>query len=256
MQSIPPAAPRPNLPPPIPALPTPALPTAPRRGGRTVAPTRASRTLNRDAIVAAALAVLDADGLDAVTMRRVANELDTGPASLYAHVADKEEMVAAVLDRVAGEVTVPTTFEAADWQEQLKAIGRDTRAAFGRHRDIARATLGVVPVGPNALTIVNAILGLLRAGGVSDRVAALSVDILALYFGAVSYEESLEASDKHAGADGEIYHEQLRDFFGALPADRFPHLSAMAAALTTGDGDERFEFGLDLLVRGIASTVA
>lgn len=240
---------------PVAPLPVAPLPAPPRRGGRPLAPGRATRTLSRDAVITAALAVLDAEGLDAVTMRRVATELDTGPASLYAHVADKDEMVAAVLDRVAGEVPVPLTFEPDDWQEQLKQIGRDTRAAFSRHRDIARATLGVVPVGPNALTIVNGILGLMRAGGVSDRVAALSVDILALYFSAVSYEESLEASDKHVGDDGEIYHQQLRDFFGALPADRYPHVGAMAEALTTGDGEERFEFGLDLLVRGIASTV-
>jgi hypothetical protein len=86
-------------------------------------------------------------------------------------------------------------------------------------------------------------------------VAALSVDILSLYFSAVSYEESLEDNDMREAKDGDAYHQQLRGFFAALPAQSYPHLVAMAGPLTEGDGDARFEFGLDLLVRGIASTV-
>jgi AcrR family transcriptional regulator len=233
-----------------------ALPPSPRRRGPAVAaPGRASRTLSRTAILDAALAVLDAEGLDAVTMRRVATQLSTGPASLYAHVADKEEMVAALLDRVIGEVELPATIDPANWQEQLKQVSRSARATFVRHRDIARATLGTVPTGENALTVSNLVVGILLGAGASEQVASFSIDLLSLYFSTVAYEESLEALDEQAGADSDQYHLQLRQFFGALPVDRFPHLVALAVPMTTGGGDERFEFGLDLLVRGIASTI-
>jgi AcrR family transcriptional regulator len=233
------------------------LPVAPRRQGRArQTQRRTPRTLSREAIVDVALELLDAEGLDAVTMRRVADELGTGPASLYAHVSDKDEMVALVLDRVIGEVVVPEVIDPKRWQEQLKDITRSTRATFGRHRDVAKASLGNVPTGEGALPVMNAIVGVLLAGGVTPQVASLSVDILALYATAAAYEESLETFPKagdQAGADA--FHEELKDFFGSLPADRFPHLVALAEPLTSGDGDHRFEFGLDILVRGIASTV-
>jgi AcrR family transcriptional regulator len=232
-----------------------ALPPGPRRHGRTrQTPQRSSRSLSREAIVDAAIEVLDAEGLAAVTMRRVAEALDTGPASLYAHVADKEEMVAAVLDRVLGEAVIPDPIDPDRWQEQLKEILRSARATFGRHRDIARASLGNIPTGEGALPGMNAMVGILLAGGVSPMVASLSVDILALYVTASAFEESLETFPTGEEAKA-AFHEELREFFAGLPADRFPHLVALAGPLTAEDGDHRFEFGLDLLVRGIASTV-
>jgi Tetracyclin repressor-like, C-terminal domain len=99
-------------------------------------------------------------------------------------------------------------------------------------------------------------VGILLASGVSRRVAALSVDILALYFTATAFEESLEDYDLNDDAAVTVFKDQLQQFFAGLPADRFPHLVDMAGPITTGDRDERFEFGLDLLVRGIASTVS
>jgi AcrR family transcriptional regulator len=233
-----------------------ALPSPPRRQGRA-RPTskRSSRTLSRTAIVDAAITVLDAEGLDAVTMRRVADELGTGPASLYAHVADKHEMVAAVLDRIATEIPLPDPIDPRRWQDQLRTLIRDSRDTFSRHKDIARASLGNIPTGEGALPVMNAMVGVLLAGGVSAAVAALSVDILALYATASSYEDSLETFPKDDPQWSEQFHAELKAFFGSLPADRFPHLVALAEPLTTGDGDHRFEFGLDLLIRGIASTV-
>jgi AcrR family transcriptional regulator len=234
----------------------PAVPPPPRRGKPiAVKPQRPPRTLSRTAIIDAALSILDAEGLAAVTMRRVAEELGTGPASLYAHVADKEEMVAAVLDRVIGEVAIPDPIDADRWQEQLKEMSRSARAAFARHRDIARASMGNVPTGENALVVSDAMVGVLLAGGVSPNVAGLSIDILALYFTATAFEESLEDAPPDTDASKAEFHYELRRFFESLPPERFPHLVRMAEPLTTGDHEERFEFGLDLLVRGIASTV-
>ena len=92
-------------------------------------------------------------------------------------------------------------------------------------------------------------LAVLRDAGIPDQVCAYAVDILPLYATATAYEESLHA----AKDDDENFIEELQGFFRALPADRFPNFVALAEALTSGAGDERFEFGLDALVRGIDS---
>src|SRR4051794_32123962 len=82
-------------------------------------PARDRTPLSRDAIVDAAMAILDAEGLDALTMRRVATALGTGPASLYAHVAGKDELLELMIDRVAAELEVPDP-DPDHWQEQVK----------------------------------------------------------------------------------------------------------------------------------------
>jgi AcrR family transcriptional regulator len=215
---------------------------------------RAPRTLNREAIIDAAIKVLDAEGLDAVTMRRVADALGTGPASLYAHVADKDEMVDLVYDQIIREVELPAVIDPANWQEQLKDIFRDIRRVMHRHRDIARASLGNIPTGEGALPVMNSMVGILIEGGVAPDIASLSVDILGLYATATAYEESLEAFPTDP-EQSEQFHRELNNFFASLPREQYPYLFALAGPLTEGDGDHRFEFGLDLLVRGIASTV-
>ena len=209
--------------------------------------------MSLDLIIDAALGVIDAEGLDALTMRRVSEELGTGPASLYAHVANKDELLAAAFDRVTGEIPIPAEPDARRWQEQLAELFRSAREVYTRHGDIARASLGLVPTGEHSLTLANAMLGLLRSGGVSDRVAALSVDLFALYLSANAFEQSLDVYDATMaqpdfGAD-------LHGFISQLPVDRFPHLVAVAEPLTAGGRDERFDFGLDLLIRGIESTI-
>lgn len=211
--------------------------------------------LSRDAVLTAALEVLDAEGLDAVTMRRVAEQLDTGPASLYAHVSDKDDLVDALLDRIIGELDISEPPDPQRWQEQLKQWVRDVRTLFARHNDIARASLGRVPTGANALPVVEWSLAVLKAGNVPDQVAAWSADILALYVGAVAFEESIEQVTIGDEAAAAAHYDQIHQTFLSLDPAAFPVMTSLAGALVAGGGDERFEFGLDLLVRGIASTV-
>lgn len=235
------------------------MPTPPRlRTGEAEAerPARPPRrrSLNKQAIVDAALRIVDAEGLDAMTMRRVGQELDTGGASLYAHVANKEELIELVVDRVIGELEIPDAPDADRWQEQVKQCVRAMRATLAAHNDIARACLARIPLGPNALRGTEALIGVMRAGHLPDQVVAYAVDQLALYATATAYEESIYANVAAGPEDVTRFVEQMRAYFEALPTDRFPNLVALAAPLTAGsDGDERFEFGLDLLVRGLAS---
>src|ERR671931_2103331 len=99
--------------------------------------TRRRDPITREAIVEAALRVLDAEGLDGLSMRRLAEELDTGASSLYWHVGSKDGLLDLVFDKVIGEQKVPDP-DPERWQEQLKEIGRTMRATILRHRDIVR----------------------------------------------------------------------------------------------------------------------
>jgi AcrR family transcriptional regulator len=210
-------------------------------------------SLDRDAIVDAALRVLDREGADGLTMRRVAEELGTGAGALYWHLGNKEELLNLLIDRISSEIRLPEP-DPARWQEQLKEVARETRTVFRRHRDIARLTFGRVPIGPNLVRFVEWQLTLLRAAGVPDRTAALAGDLFALYVGAFAYEESLPFASP-AGDDAPPHEivAMIRDYFASLPRERFPNTVELAEELTSGDPDERFEFGLDVLIRGLAA---
>jgi AcrR family transcriptional regulator len=218
-----------------------------RRGGRT-------RALSREAIVDAGLAIVDLEGIDALTMRTVAHALGTGAASLYAHVASKDELLEAIIERVIGEVELPGPPDPERWEEQIKELAREMRRVFARHRDLARASFARIPVGENALRGSEWMIAVLRAGGLADQVIAYACDLLPLYVMAVAYEESLFAGQELTVDDMQEYVGRLRDYFAALPADRFANVVALAGPLTAGGGnDVRFEFGLEVLIRGLAA---
>jgi AcrR family transcriptional regulator len=224
---------------------------------RTRQPSAPRVQLSRDVIVDSALKLLDADGLDGVSMRRVAEVLGTGPASLYAHVANKDELLDLLLDRIASEIEVPEP-DPARWREQLREVGRQTYQVFRRHRDIAVVSLANIPTGHNTLRAADRMFAIMLAGGVPPRVAAWALDRISLYIAADSYESSLYT--KRQVSSGlteqqfmERYIADVRAFYDHLPADKFPHLAKHLGDLTGGDSEERFEFGLDMLIRSLAT---
>jgi AcrR family transcriptional regulator len=199
--------------------------------------------------------IVDSEGLDALTMRTVAHSLGTGAASLYAHVANKEELLELVIDQAIGEVSFDVGApDPARWQEQLKQGLREIRAMWARHGDLARASFARVPLGENALRGSETMIAVMKAGDLPDQVIAYACDLLPLYVGAVAYEESLFSREDIGPAEVESFVTSMRDYFAALPPERFPFTVALAGPLTAGGaGDERFEFGLEVLVRGIAA---
>jgi AcrR family transcriptional regulator len=225
-----------------------AVPEPPWRRARK-ASTR--RPLTRDAIVETALRILDREGVDAVSMRSVAHELGTGPASLYWHVANKDELLDLLYDRIIGEVEIPKGVRT--WQEQIKEFAHAIRAVLREHRDVARITLARIPTGPNAMIRMEWMLGVLRSAGIPDQAIALGADAATLFINAFCYEEATPF--RAAGKTGDIEQgaELLEQYFSSLPPERFPNFAALASALTMGTVDERFEFGLDMLVRALES---
>lgn len=229
-----------------------------RAKGRTRDPERAGDRLSADRIVEVAIEQMRERGYDAVTMRSIAKALGTGPASLYAHVASRAELDQLVVDRVSAQLQIAAP-DPERWDEQLRQALRDMLALYRDHPGVARATLGMIPVGPGVLLITERILALLRAGRVPDQYAAWAIDVLSLLVASVAVEEDMwrqRIGDDAAEASVEATVAQVRATFDRLPADHFPLVTSMAEALTTGGGDERFEFAVTLLVEGLKAVSA
>ncbi len=202
--------------------------------------------LSREAVVAAALQVLDADGGDALTMRRVADQIGVSASSLYGYVDNKEELVNLVLDRLFEEVELPAT---GSWQETLKKFGRALLGMYRRHRGVAVLTLGRVVITPNMLPLSERILSELRSAGMPDQVAVFVGDLAGLYVGSFAYELDVAPL---AGQEQDFL-AQFTAWIKSLPAERFPNTVALADVAVAGSAEQRFEWGMDVLVRGLES---
>lgn len=220
-------------------------------------PRERKEPLTTDRIVDAALEMMRTDGYDAVSMRSLARTLDTGPASLYQHVRNRDELDQLVLDRIASQIDVPEP-DPERWAEQLKQMLRDTLAIYRAHPGSARAAMGQVPTMDGTMRVAEGMMAICLAGGISPQAAAWMCDAASLYVGAIAYEESIwiarENSTK-AGEqpDHEAIDEQMLQFWQQLPPERFPMLTKYSTEMTSGDGDDRFEFGIDMLVSGLAA---
>jgi len=231
-----------------------ALPPPPRFPRPSKRPTRRT-ALTVEAIVAAAIEVLDEAGVAGLSMRRVADQLGTGAASLYAHVTGRDELLELVFDELVGQVSLPEP-DPKIWREQVRQMLRDLRAVLISHRDAALAGLGRIPTSPKVLVAVETLVATLRAGGLSDRAIALGLDQLTLYVSADAFEEGLMQHGGMSPEELQRYYEDAHAFYMRLPATRFPVLASIADEMTRPDGDERFEFGLDVLIAGLEAVSA
>jgi AcrR family transcriptional regulator len=209
----------------------------------------AKAPLSENAIVDAALAITRSEGLDAVTMRRVAAELDTGAASLYVYVQNRDELLRAMMDRVAGSVPRFTP-NPERWREQVHELMRTFREALEADPGLASILTGEPPTTENALAGAESLLGILLAGGIAPQDAAWAVDILMLLVTATATEADLRR------ATGEVDILRIRETFAALPPARFPLLMGHASELVSGTGDERFRFAIDTFLDGLVARTA
>lgn len=181
--------------------------------------------LSREVAVQAALQVLGAGGGQALTMRRVADQIGVSASSLYGYVANKEELVQLVPDRIIEEIDIPPA--GGDWQEGLKDFGRALLGVFRRHPGVAELSLGRVPMGPSMLAAGEILLGELRSVGIPDQVAAYVGDLAGLYVGAFAYEEEVMAW----GSAAQDPRPQMAAWLASLPPDQFPNTVALASFL-------------------------
>jgi AcrR family transcriptional regulator len=204
----------------------------------------AKAPLGEDVVVGAALEILKSEGLEAVTMRRVAAALDTGAASLYVYVSGRDGLLQAMLDRVIAAVELKPP-DPSCWRGQLHSLLARMRRALVAHPGIAAMTLAEPPTTEAVLRLVENLLGILLAGGLDPQDAAWACDIFVLLATAAAIEADARRADPREQAD-EIYQR-----FAGLSPDRFPLIAAHAAQMVAGDGDERFRVAIDVVIDGM-----
>jgi AcrR family transcriptional regulator len=221
--------------------------------------------LSRDEIVRAAIAVADAEGPDAISMRRIGRELRAGTMSLYYHVGSKEDLVDAMLEAMETEINVPDP--SGDWRADLRAFAHSQRTALQRHPWIMDFIGHRPPSGPNDARQFERMLALIDQTGL-DAIATIRVLMtLASYvMGAVVREHQEERGQQAEElADAEIPAEvraaerqRVGEWF--RKSGKYPHiLRIMESGIDPDDPktrDERFEFGLEIVFDGIAAQMA
>ncbi|GAA1960586.1 TetR/AcrR family transcriptional regulator C-terminal domain-containing protein [Kitasatospora viridis] len=224
---------------------TTGAPTPPRsRRERPAKP-----ALSLAGIVASALQVMREEGLPRVTMRRLAQELDTGPASLYVYVANTAELHAAILDELLGELDLAADAAPGPWQDRLTGLlTRYTVLLFG-HPGLAQSALVARPAGPHYLALVEAVLALLAEGGVPDERAAWGVDLLLQVATATAAEQSARDADPGSAQDLRAHVAALR---GADPATH-PRITALADRLFAGSPEQRLGWAFRAVIAGVAA---
>ncbi len=210
----------------------------------------AKPALTRDGIVAAAVSLMREEGLDQVTMRRLAAQLDTGAASLYVYVRNTAELHAAVLDELLGLVGLDADGPSASWSDGVVNVLWSYTGVLVEHPGLARSALVTRPSGPSYLALVERLLSLLGRGGIPDAQSAWGVDILLLFATSIALEHGTRRQDADVEDDEEALARALRQ---ATPGT-YPTIAALGDVLVTGTPRARFEWHVRVMLAGMATT--
>jgi AcrR family transcriptional regulator len=224
-------------------------------------PSRQQR-LSRDEIVRAAIAVADAEGPEAISMRRIARELHAGAMSLYWHVGSKEDLVDAMLEAMETEVDIPAP--SGDWRADLRAFAHSQRAALLRHPWIMDFIGNRPPSGPNDARQFERMLALIDQTGLDTvRTMRVLMTLASYVVGAVVREHQEERGQRAEELAEAAMPEEERDAEGKRIAEwfrksgKYPHIiRIMESGIDPDDPktrDERFKFGLEIVLDGIAA---
>lgn len=214
-----------------------------------------ARRLDPDGLVVSALAVADAEGLEAVTIRRLAQEHEVTPMALYRHFGDKDALLAAIADRLLADVVLPEPSEER-WDQQLRAILTAFVAALRPHPATAGLTLTRILAAEPGLAMAERILELLIDGGFPPDYAAEvgRQSLLSLITLVTTEPSAAETRDPVAREDSLRV---KRAALGALPPRRYPRIVAVADTLVCPtDMDRYYTLGIDLAVAGICGVLA
>ncbi len=201
--------------------------------------------LDRDAIVAQAVAFADERGTDALSMRKLAAELGYEVMSLYNHVANKAEVLALMVDAVAAEIPAPDPDD--DPLVAVRTLAIDTRAALVRHPWAASLWLRQLP-GPARVQHMEHHLAALAATDMTPGVAHLAFHAVNNHVIGYTLQEQAMAYVLPAGGDADSF---ARSFMDGLPADDFPHTIAHVQQHLDGDTARSFDLVLDLILDGL-----
>ena len=206
------------------------------------------RALTRERVVAEALAVIAADGVDALSMRGLAARLGVVPGALYRHVRSKEQLCDLVADGVLAEVDTRAG-RALGWAAQVKVLAHRLRAVLEDHPGIAGLLKTRDPLGPHSLALAEAFLAPLQEAGFTGRQTALAFSLIYDYTLGFALSDRTTVNEQRV-QDTATRH-QLHAFFRSLPADRFPVLATLGEHVWADNRDQRFTASLDIMLDGL-----
>jgi TetR/AcrR family tetracycline transcriptional repressor len=208
--------------------------TSGRRRGRPA-------VLSRDLVLAAALRLVDEQGIERLTMRRLGAELGVDPMAIYHYLPDKSALFDGLIGRVFAEVEAPPP--TGDWKQDLTALGAAFRQTLLAHANALPLLATRPPITEAAFELIEAAIGTLRDGGFSEQDAADGVDCLGrLVIGHALAEAATPPGDV---GGGEVQHVEAQR---TLPPERFPHLAAVERANVSHDPGRLFSLALEGLI--------
>ena len=232
------------------ATPRPPVWARPRSGGRGPQP-----SLSVDAIVTAAVALADAEGVDAVSMRRIAAELGVGTMSLYRYVETKDDLLDLMADQVMGE-DGPGDQRTGEWRTDLRGIAVDYRRLMLRHPWVLPIAASRPPLGPNNLRRTEDLLGVLDGLGLTiAAMSGLTGTVLGFVRGAVLTEIAETEVARRTGLDEDHYRRSVGPYLTrVLAAGEHPLLARFVALVDPDpDPDQVFRWGLERVLDGVAA---
>ena len=201
--------------------------------------------LSRQRVLRAAVALADAQGIGALTMRRLGQALGVEAMSLYKHVANKDAILDGIVDAVIQEIDLPEP--GADWRTGMRQRARSAREVYARHPWALTLLQSRVNPGPAALRYYDGVLGSLRRGGFSVAMAAHAFTVLDSYIIGFAVQEQSLPFDVGEGGATDVTEAILQE----MPVEDLPHLTEMAVEHVLKPGYSfagQFEFGLDLIL--------
>jgi AcrR family transcriptional regulator len=178
-------------------------------------------------------------------MRRLAQELDTGPASLYVYVADAAELHAAILDELVGSLDLAPPGES--WRECLETVLTAYTDMLFEHPGLARSALSAHRSGTHYLRLIDALLALLDEGGVAPEQAAWGINMLLQFATATAAEQATRNESADAADEWNALGHAIRN-------STHPHIASVAAQLVSGTPRQRLSWGFHVLINGISHT--
>jgi AcrR family transcriptional regulator len=220
-------------------------------------PRKERSTLTREQIVSEAVRLLDSEGIDALSMRKLAARLEAGATSIYWHVANRDELIDLIIDEVYGELQAPDPDDTPDWRPAVRQVAHDIRSSIVRHPWMVSVLdhLAAVHMGPNALRLSERLIGLLQRAGFELREAERALTTLTAYVTGIAMAEAAFRNwlARH-GQSAQDWLDESQRAAEQVTGD-FPRLRELVAGYEGADVqkamDEDFDYGLDCVLDGL-----
>ena len=216
------------------------------RTGKAERRSRGRPKIPTERIIDAAMEIIDTQGVEALSMRAIAQHLDSGTATLYRNFSGRTELIGLVIDKILSEISVDSDSAAkGDWQTAVSNSAKSMLDVLIQHKGIAALLVETMPDGPNSMEQRERLIGLFLAGGFSAEIAARAfIAIIRFVLGFAMQVDDARETDRKPGQLHSTYQRGLDPY-------KFPALHAAAAYLPIGINEE-FAFGLQMILSGLA----